>query len=85
MNKFRDKRFKVLTNIPKEALSGMHPDTKKIIEQIRLTKGKVLACDLKDTREAKNRLDALRRARGNGHVKYKQAYRHGGTLYFRVR
>ncbi len=81
----RDTRFSILNNIPASALGGMHPDTKKILEQIRTTKGKVLAFKTKTAREAKNRLDALRRAKARGHVKYREGRRKGITLYFRVR
>lgn len=78
-------RFSVLSKIPADVLNQMHPDTKKVIEQIKTTKGKVLSFKSKDPREAKNRLDALRRARKRGHVKYKDAHRRAGMLYFRVR
>ena len=79
-----NKRFSVLSNIPQEALSGMHRDTKRIIEQLHRTKGKVLACKMKNPRDAKNRMDALMRARKRGHVKYKEGRRKMNTLYFRV-
>ena len=80
-----NKRFSVLSNIPQEALSGMHKDTKKIIEQLKMTRGKVLACKMKNPRDAKIRMDALMRARKRGHVKYREAHRKTNTLYFRVR
>ncbi len=81
----KGKGFSVLSTIPKSAITGMHPGTKRIIQQIKNTRGKVLKCRLKNSREAKNRLDALRRARKRGHVKYKEAHREGGTIYFRLR
>lgn len=81
----KSNRFKVLSDIPKEALSGMHLDTKRIIEQIRTIRGKVLSCKMKNARDAKNRLDALRRAKKRGHVSNKEARRKAGMLYFRVR
>ena len=80
-----NKSFSILNNIPQEALSGMHQDTKKIIEQLRTTRGKVLACKMKNPRDAKNRLDALNRAKARGHVKYKEGRRKMNTLFFRVR
>lgn len=81
----KDSRFKVLTQIPKDIFGGTHPDTKKIIEQIKSTKGKVLACRFKNVREAKNRLDALRRAKAKGKVSYKEARRKSNMVYFRLR
>ncbi len=81
----RNNRFSVLSNIPANALGGMHPDTRKIIEKIRTTKGKVLSVRTKDAREGKNRMDALRRARARKHVRYLEAHRKGGMLYFRLR
>ncbi len=81
----KDKPFSVLSTIPKSAITGMHPATKRIIQQIKNTRGKVLKCRLKNSREGKNRLDALRRARKRGHIKYMEAHREGGTIYFRLR
>ena len=80
-----NKRFSVLSSIPQEALSGMHQDTKKIIEQLRTTRGKVLACKMRNPRDAKNRMDALRRAKARGHVRYKEGHRKMNMMYFRVR
>ena len=85
VNDVKDRQFRVLAKIPKVAAVGMHAATTSIIQKLKVTKGNVLACDLKDVREARNRLDALRRARKNGYVTYKKAYRHGRTLYFRLR
>ena len=45
----------------------------------------MLACKLKDAHEAKIRMDALRRARKRGHVKYKEGRRKGQMLYFALR
>ena len=81
----KDTRFSVLSNIPQEALTGMHRDTKRIIEQLRQTKGKVLSWKGKNAHDAKIRMDAMRRARKRGHVNYKEAHRKAGMLYFRVR
>ena len=81
----RTNRFSILNNIPQEALGGMHPDTKQIIEQLLRTRGKVVACKMKNPRDAKNRMDALRRAKKRGYVKYKEGRRKAETLYFRVR
>ena len=87
--KQKDNRFKVLNEIPKDVLSGtvggMHPDTKKIIEQIKKARGKVLACKFKNASEAKNRMQALRRAKSKGYVNYKEARRKGNVVYFRLR
>jgi len=80
-----DKEFSVLNDIPAGALGGMHPETKKIIDRIKSTKGKVLCAKLKNPREAKNRLDALRRARARKRVQYREARRTGDRIYFRVR
>jgi len=77
--------FSVLRSIPAEALSGMHPQTKKIVKQLKTTKGRVLACRMKNPHEAKIRMDALRRAKARGHVRYLEAHRKGGVLYFRLR
>ncbi len=81
----KDKQFQVLSKIPAGIIGGTHPGTKKIIEQIKSTRGKVLACKLKDAREAKNRQEALRRAKSKGYVKYKEARRQGNILYFTLR
>ncbi len=86
----KDKRFTVLNEIPKDvfakgAFGGTHPDTKKIIEHIKGTKGKVLACRFKNAREAKNRMQALRRAKSKGYVSYKEARRKGNIVYFKLR
>ena len=81
----KNNRFSVLKDIPAEALGGMHSDTKKIIEQLRTTKGKVLSVRMKNPRDGKNRLDALRRAKARGHVKFKEGKRKAETLYFRMR
>jgi len=86
----KDKRFTVLNEIPKDVfrgggISGTHPDTKKIIKQIKQTKGKVLACRFKNAREAKNRMQALRRAKSKGYVSYKEARRKASVVYFRLR
>ncbi len=81
----KDNRFSVLRDIPAEALGGMHADTKRIIEQLGRAKGKVLSVRMKNPRDAKNRMDALRRAKARGHVKYKEGIRKAETLYFRVR
>ena len=81
----RNKRFSILKNIPPEALGGMHPDTKQIIEQLMRTRGKVLSCKMKNPRDAKNRMDALKRAKARGHVKFKEGYRKAEMLYFRLR
>ena len=79
------KRFSVLTSIPSEALGGMHPDTKQIIEQLMRTRGRVLSCQMKNPRDAKNRMDGLRRAKARGHVKFKEGRRKAETLFFRLR
>jgi len=81
----KDNRFSVLSNIPAEALGGMHRDTKKIIEQIKTTRGRVLACKMKSAPEAKIRMDALRRALKRGHVKYIEGRRKGQVMYFRLK
>ncbi|MDA2930514.1 hypothetical protein MYX84_11305 [Acidobacteria bacterium AH-259-O06] len=84
----KDNRFKVLNEIPKDvkgAFGGMHPDTKKIIQQIKSTKGKVLACRFKNAKEAKNRMQALRRAKAKGYISYKEARRKANMVYFKLR
>ena len=83
-----EKEFSILKEMPKTASSnpgGMHPDTERIIKKIKTTKGKVLAVKLKSSREAKNRLDALRRAKARRKVVYKEARRKAETLYVRMR
>ena len=80
-----DKQFSTLKNLPATVIGGMHPDTKKIIEKIEVTKGKVLAVKLQNPHAAKIRLDAIRRARKKNRVKYKAAYRKKETLYFKLR
>lgn len=81
----RKNQFSILSNIPPEALTQMHAATKQIIEQLLRTRGKVVACKMKNPRDAKNRMDALRRAKARGHVKYKEGRRKAETLYFRLR
>ena len=86
----KDKRFTVLNEIPKDVfrgggISGTHPDTKKIIDQIKKARGKVLACRFKNAREAKNRMQALRRAKSKGYISYKEAGRKSNVVYFRLR
>ena len=81
----KDNRFSVLRQIPPDVLSQMHPETKEIIQRVKTTKAKVLTFKSKNPRDAKNRMDALRRARKRGHVRYKDAHRKAGTLYFRLR
>ena len=79
---------KVLSDFPKgvpAATGGLHPETKRIIVQLKSTKGRVLSCTIRNAHQAKIRLDALRRARKRGTVKYKEARRSGNTLYFKVR
>ena len=82
----KDNGFKVLNAMPQSiGRPGMHPETKKIIEQLKKTKGKVLAYKCKSPREAKNRMDALRRAKARGKASYREARRKGSAVYFRVR
>ncbi|MDA2925577.1 hypothetical protein MYX65_13175 [Acidobacteria bacterium AH-259-L09] len=81
----KDSRFRVLSQIPKDVSGGTHPDTKKIIEQIKSTKGRVLACKFKTPREAKNRMEPLQRAERKGYVKYKEARRKANMVYFKLR
>lgn len=84
----KNNRFKVLKEIPKHVknvVGGFHPDTKKIIQQIKNTKGKVLECKFKNAREGKNRMDALNRAKKKGRVTYKEARRKDNVVYFRLR
>lgn len=78
-------QFSVLNDIPPGAFGGMHPETKEIISKIRTTKGKVLCVSLKSARDAKNRVDALRRARARKHVQYREARRKGERIYFKIR
>lgn len=81
-----DKAFSVLNELPPGLSGGMHPDTKKIIERIRRTKeGQVLAIKLRTPKEAKNRIDALRKARARKAVGYKQAFRKADTLYVKLK
>ena len=79
------KQFRVLKQIPRATLDNMHPGTRSLLDQIKGTKGNVLACTLKGVREAKNRADSLRMARKRGQVRYKEVVRRGETLYVRVR
>lgn len=84
----KDNRFAVLNEIPKDVKAvsgGTHPDTKKIINQLKTTKEKVLACRFKTPKEAKNRMEALRRAKSKGFVSYREARRKGNVIYFRLR
>ena len=81
----RDRKFTVLGWIPKHVIGGMHPDTRKILDQIRTTRRRVLECQFKTAREAKNRMDALRRAKSRGYAGYKEARREGNMLYLRLR
>ena len=81
-------QFKTLATVPKtvrRAAGTMHPETKRVIDQIKKTRGKVLACTFKTARDAKNRLDALRRAHRRGTVTYKEARRSNNTLYLQLR
>ena len=80
------KRYRVLRVMPKPVhTGGMHPETKKIIDQIKATRGNVLAWTVKTPPDAKRRIDALRRAKARGHVNYKEAARRGNALYFRLK
>ena len=81
----KDNRFTVLKAIPKDVIGGLHPDTKRIMEQIKKARGNVLACRFKSPREAKNRIEALRRAKSRGYTSYKEPRRKGNMLYFRLR
>jgi len=56
-----------------------------IIDEVKRTRGNVLACKLTSERNAKNRMDALRRAKKRSLVSYKDLQRQGATLYVRVR
>ena len=78
----------VIPRMPKavrEATVGMHPETKRILQQLKTTKGNVLVCKLKSPYGAKIRTDALRRAKKRGTAKFKEARRQGATVYFRLR
>ena len=78
----------VISRMPKavrEATVGMHPETKRILQQLKTTKGNVLVCKLKSLHAAKIRMDALRRAKKRGTARFKEARRQGSTLYFRLR
>ena len=78
--------FQVLNEIPSDVpAGGLHPLTKEIINQLKSTKGRVLACKFKNAREAKNRIEALRRAKAKGYVNYKEARRKANVLYFKLR
>ena len=80
------KQFTTLNVMPKSAVvGGMNPETRRIIKQIKNSRGKVLACKLKSPHAAKIRMDALRRARKRGTVRFKEAHRTGSKLYFRLR
>lgn len=63
----------------------MHPATRSLIDQVKRTKGKVLAYDAGNARDAKRRADSLRRAAKRGHVKMKTLRRLGKTVYVQVR
>lgn len=80
------KKFQVLEQMPTGlTVAGVHPETKMIIDKIKVTKGKVLAVTLKSARAAKIRLDALRRSRARKRLSYQEGRRQGSTLYFRLR
>lgn len=63
----------------------MHPTTRKIIALIRAARIKPLTIKVKDAREAKNRMDALRRAKKRGYVTYEDAHQQGSVLRFGLR
>lgn len=77
--------FSVLKDMPPGAVGGMHPETRRILNQIRSTTGKVLEVKLGSPRAAKNRMDALRRAQRRKRVSFKEAHRKGSILYVRVK
>jgi len=77
--------FSVLKDMPASVGGGMHPETKRIIDQIRSTKGGVLEVKLESARDAKNRMDALRRARAKNRVSFREAHRKGATIYVKVK
>jgi len=64
-------QVKVLRAFPKEAKrrTGMHPDTKRMIDSLGTTKGKIVSFEFSSPQDAKNRANALSRARKRGDCK----------------
>jgi len=59
------------------AISMYERDQFATWERIKRTKKPVLSCRMKSRKDAKNRVDALRRARKRGAVRYRQVRRSG--------
>lgn len=80
-------KYKVLSSMPKEIpKSGqMHPETRALIDQVKRTRGKVLAYNAGNPDNAKRRADALRRATKRGHISVKAIRRLGQTVYVQVK
>lgn len=79
-------RYTEMPSLPTGLLeNGMHPETKEIITKVKATRGKVLSVRLESARAAKNRMDALRRAKKSKRVLFRSAHRKGNVLYVQVR
>jgi hypothetical protein len=80
-------QVKVLRAFPKTAkrTAGMHPDTKRMIDSLKTTKGKVVSFEFSNPREAKNRSNAIRRASKRGSVNFREIRREGKLVYVRCK
>jgi len=76
-------QVKVLRAFPKTAKpkTGMHPDTKRMIDSLKTTKGKVVSFEFSNPKEAKNRANAIRRARKREAVNFREIRREGKSIY----
>ena len=86
--KMTNLRFQTMKTLPEASApsSGMHPDTQSIINQLNAAKGPVVSCTgFPNPTAAKRRLDALRRARARGLVKFKQGQRKASALFFQLK
>jgi hypothetical protein len=80
-------QVKVHRTFPKTAKrrTGMHPDTKRMLDSIGKTKGKVVSFEFSSRQEAKNRANAMSRARKRGTVSFREARREGKIVYVRCK
>ena len=80
-------QIKVLRGFPKTAKrrTGMHPDTKRMIDSLGTTKGKVVSFEFSSPQDAKNRANALSRARKRDAVSFKEIWREGKSVYIRCK
>jgi len=80
-------QVKVLRAFPKTAKrkAGMHSDTKRMIDSLKSPKGKVVSFEFSNPREAKNRVNAIRRAQKRKSVNFKEIRRDGQLVYIRCK